>query len=501
MGYTMVSFVECLMASGVKDPYEFYEYVHYSKVGNAVGSGVGGLGSLREMFVETKFGDAPKVQGDILQETFINTTAAWLNMLFLSSCGPIKTPVGACATAAESVSIGYDAIRLGQAKIMVVGAYDDLTEESNVEFANMKATSNSDLEAAKGRSPQEACRPMSTSRAGFMEAHGAGILVLMSGDLALEMGMPIYGILAMAHTATNTIGRSVPAPGKGVLSAVSEDSKAVARSPLLDLAYRKRQLDMEINSLNAWKASEVVGKTGEDLSFIDEEHTRMMGDVRRRWGTEWVNGHLAISPLRGSLAVWGLTADDIALVSCHGTSTKLNDMNESSILNEEMNVLGRTKGNPAYVVTQKWLTGHPKGPAACWQLGGAMQAMLSSTVPGNRNLDDVDVGLQKFDNLLQTNRTLKLQKYFEAVSVTSFGFGQAGGQVIIVHPDRLLATLSEEEFTSYTNKRDARWSDAFKLRQDVFGGKLNMVRVKDDAPYPEAPPAIVDRTSRYAAKV
>merc|ERR1712233_208983 len=50
--------------------------------------------------------------------------------------------------------------------------------------------------------------------------------------------------------------------------------------------------------------------------------------------------------------------------------------------------------------------------------------MLSSTVPGNRNLDDVDVGLQKFDNLLQTNRTLKLQKYFEAVSVTSLGSGK-----------------------------------------------------------------------------
>jgi len=259
-------------------------------------------------------------------------------------------------------------------------------------------------------------------------------------------------------------------------------------------------MDMELNNLLEWKKSEEAGKTGEAVIGVEEEYTRMAADIRRRWGTEWVNGHSSISPLRGSLAVWGLTADDIALVSCHGTSTKLNDMNESSILNEEMNVLGRTKGNPAYVVTQKWLTGHPKGPAACWQLGGAMQAMLSSTVPGNRNLDDVDVGLQKFDHLLQTNRTLKLQKYFEAVSVTSFGFGQAGGQVIVVHPDRFLAALSDEDLASYTTKRDARWADSFKLRQDVFGGKLPMVRVKDDAPYPEAPPAIMNRAARYTPK-
>ena len=34
----------------------------------------------------------------------VNSMPAWINMLLLSSSGPIKTPVGACATAAESTS-------------------------------------------------------------------------------------------------------------------------------------------------------------------------------------------------------------------------------------------------------------------------------------------------------------------------------------------------------------------------------------------------------------
>merc|ERR550537_1988628 len=141
---------------------------------------------------------------------------------------------------------------------------------------------------------------------------------------------------------------------------------------------------------------------------MDEEHQRLEAAAKKKWGTEWWKGHDSISPLRGALASWGLSVDDIGLVSCHGTSTKLNDQNESDILNTEMEALGRREGNPLCVVTQKWLTGHPKGPAAAWQLAGAMQAMLSSTVPGNRNLDDVDAKLEEFSNLLYTNKTLRL---------------------------------------------------------------------------------------------
>ena len=61
-------------------------------------------------------------------------------MLLLSSSGPIKTPVGACATAVESVEIGVDTIRTGKAKVVVVGGYDDFGEEGSFEFAQMRVS-------------------------------------------------------------------------------------------------------------------------------------------------------------------------------------------------------------------------------------------------------------------------------------------------------------------------------------------------------------------------
>merc|ERR1712054_14686 len=189
--------------------------------------------------------------GDVLQETFINTTAAWINMLMLSGSGPVKTPVGACATAMESFAVAYDTITTGQAKMMVVGAFDDISADTMLESANMKATSNADDEKAKGRDPKEMCRPMTSSRAGFMESMGSGVHVLMAGDLAVEMGVPIYGVVGLVHTAMDREGRSVPAPGKGVLTVVSEAPSA-KYSPLLRLPYRRQQLQAELAQIEEW---------------------------------------------------------------------------------------------------------------------------------------------------------------------------------------------------------------------------------------------------------
>eukprot|EP01046_Picozoa_sp_COSAG06_P071297 COSAG06_NODE_20333_length_799_cov_1.360000_2_plen_105_part_01 len=66
----------------------------------------------------------------------------------------------------------------------------------------MGATNNSQQDAAAGRVPREASRPMTSSRAGFVEAQGAGMQILMDAKLAIQMGVPIYGIVGLTNTAT-----------------------------------------------------------------------------------------------------------------------------------------------------------------------------------------------------------------------------------------------------------------------------------------------------------
>ena len=127
--YMLASTSEALLTAGITDAYELYEHCHVSEVGNCSGGGMGGMKSMQDIFFHRKFDRT--VAADTLQETFINTMPAWVNMLLLSSSGPIKVPVGACATGAMSVDIGIDTIRTGKARVMFCGGCDDFGEEGS----------------------------------------------------------------------------------------------------------------------------------------------------------------------------------------------------------------------------------------------------------------------------------------------------------------------------------------------------------------------------------
>jgi fatty acid synthase subunit alpha, fungi type len=70
----------------------------------------------------------------------------------------------------------------------------------------------------------------------------------------------------------------------------------------------------------------------------------------------------------------------------------------------------------------------------------------------------------------------------KAASVTSFGFGQVGGQVIVVHPDYLLAALEPADYETYVAKLVLREKDAYRY---LHRGMVNntLVQVKHAPPY------------------
>ncbi|KAK4149606.1 fatty acid synthase subunit alpha [Chaetomidium leptoderma] len=496
--FVLVSTVEALLSAGITDPYEFYKYVHVSEVGNCVGSGMGGAAALRGMHRD-RFLDKP-LQNDILQESFINTMAAWVNMLLISSSGPIKTPVGACATAVESIDIGYETIMEGKARVCFVGGFDDFGEEGSYEFANMKATSNAVDEFAHGRTPKEMSRPTTTTRNGFMESQGSGVQVIMTAKLALDMGVPIYGVLALTTTASDKIGRSVPAPGQGVLTTAREHRGKFA-SPLLDINYRRRQIERRTKQIDNDKEADLQyladeaealkaeGRAEKEIEeyivdrarHIDKETERQTKEVLRSFGNNFWKSDPSIAPLRGALATWGLTIDDLGVASFHGTSTKANDKNESSVICQQLEHLGRKKGNAVLGIFQKYLTGHPKGAAGAWMMNGCLQVLNTGFVPGNRNADNVDEVMEKFDYIVYPSRGIQTDGV-KAFSVTSFGFGQKGAQAIGVHPKYLFATLDEKTFNEYRTKVEARQKKAYRF---FHNGMINntLFVAKDKSPY------------------
>ncbi|KAJ2495943.1 fatty acid synthase alpha subunit Lsd1, partial [Coemansia sp. RSA 1972] len=262
--YTLVATVEALVRSGITDPYELYQHFHVSEVGSTMGSGAGGAKAAAAVYHERSMNS--EVQSDAIQESFISSIQAWVNMLLMSGSGPVKPLVGACATALLSIDTAVDTIQSGKARVMLAGGMDDFCEAMSTEFANMGATSNSVNEFANGRTPKEMSRPCTSTRSGFMEGQGGGVAVLMSASAAIEYGAPIYGVIAMSGTATDKQGSSVPAPGQGVLTSAREVNSG--RSRLLGLTYRRRKLKRQLDALDAWKQDE-LGEIYADDSGIE----------------------------------------------------------------------------------------------------------------------------------------------------------------------------------------------------------------------------------------
>ncbi|KNC49148.1 uncharacterized protein AMSG_11853 [Thecamonas trahens ATCC 50062] len=497
--YLLTSTAEALLTAGITDPYELYNYVHVSQVGNSIGGGMGGMRAIRRAHRDRLLDH--DIPSDTLQEQLINVAPAWINMLLLSASGPIKTPVAACATAAESVDIAVETLLAGKAKVMFVGGFDDFGEESSYEFAQMGATSNSDKEFAQGRDPREMCRPATTSRGGFMESQGGAVQMLTTAALAIEMGLPIHAVLAWSATATDKEGRSVPAPGQGILTAAREVPLAFA-NPMLDIDYRRAQLDDERARIAAWLSAQrdalergaqaMADSAGPDSAAaylaersaaLDAVAHKMTRAALKMWNMEFYLDDPSVAPLRGALAVFGLDINDVDLISFHGTGTALNDTSESTVNQIELDHLGRHSGNPVFTVFQKWLTGHPKAPAAGWMLNGVLQIMASSIVPGNGNLDNVDPALAKNSHLLYLDRPIKLPSPPRAALLKSFGFGQAGASILVLNPMYVFAALSPAQMAAYSAARLPRATAAYRYGHEVLTSRRALISVKNEAPY------------------
>ncbi|NLU83968.1 DUF1729 domain-containing protein [Rhodococcus sp. HNM0569] len=384
--WNIVATVDAFLTSGFT-PSELLRWVHPALVANTQGTGMGGMSSMRSLYIDTLLGE--NKQNDILQEALPNVIAAHVVQSYVGGYGAMVHPVAACATAAVSVEEGVDKITLGKAQFVVAGGYDDLGIEGVVGFGDMSATAKTDDMRAKGIDDRRLSRANDRRRGGFVESQGGGTILLARGDVALEMGLPVLGVVAWAGSFSDGVHTSIPAPGLGALGA-------------------------------------------------------------GRGGLE--------SPLAQSLSALGVTADDIAVVSKHDTSTAANDPNEAELHERLAAALGRSDGAPLFVVSQKSLTGHAKGGAAAFQLIGLCQVLAGGVVPPNRSLDCVDDVMQQHPHLVWPREPLRFGDSLplRAGVLTSLGFGHVSGLVAVVHPQAFVAAIPDERRDAYVERARAR---------------------------------------------
>jgi len=99
----------------------------------------------------------------------------------------VITNSAACATGTQAILMGYETIKDGYAKRMLVGSAEHVDTYVYGSFDSMRV-----LSRKFNDEPEKASRPMSSTAGGFVPGSGAAALVLEDLDYAMERGARIY---------------------------------------------------------------------------------------------------------------------------------------------------------------------------------------------------------------------------------------------------------------------------------------------------------------------
>ncbi|SMB97430.1 beta-ketoacyl-ACP synthase II [Deinococcus hopiensis] len=130
--------------------------------------------------------------------------------------GPSTVPATACTTGADALGTALRLLQHGEADVVLAGGADALVTPLVVSaFSVMKALSTNNV------SPEEASRPFSAGRDGFVLAEGAGVLVLETLEHARARSARIYAELLGFGRATDAYHVANPHPeGRGAAQAM-----------------------------------------------------------------------------------------------------------------------------------------------------------------------------------------------------------------------------------------------------------------------------------------
>ena len=287
--YGMAAGIEAITDSGLEVTDE-----NRGRIGAAIGSGIGGIGSIEKTREILDNRGPRKISPFFVPSSITNMIGGNLSIKY-GFQGPNIAIVTACTTGTHNIGIAGRMIQMGDADVMVVGGAEMATTPVGLGgFAAARALSS------RNNDPQAASRPWDKDRDGFVLSDGAGVLVLEEYELAKSRGANIYAELSgfgMSGDAYHMT--SPPEDGRGAADSM--------RNALRDATLNPDQVDY-INahgtSTNAGDVAEtlavksVFGQASQDLAVSSTKS--MMGHLLGAAGA--VEAIFSVLAIQDSLA-------------------------------------------------------------------------------------------------------------------------------------------------------------------------------------------------------
>ncbi|EST59230.1 3-oxoacyl-(acyl carrier protein) synthase II [Proteus hauseri ZMd44] len=157
-----------------------------SRIGAAIGSGIGGLGLIEENHTSMMNGGPRKISPFFVPSTIINMVAGHLSIMY-GLRGPTISIATACTSGVHNIGHAARIIAYGDADVMLAGGAEKATTPLGLGgFGAVRALST------RNDNPQAASRPWDKDRDGFVLGDGAGVLVLEEYEHAKNRGAKIY---------------------------------------------------------------------------------------------------------------------------------------------------------------------------------------------------------------------------------------------------------------------------------------------------------------------
>ncbi len=202
------------------------------RIGVAIGSGIGGIGTIEANYEKYSADYSPrKISPFFVPASIINMISGHVSIRE-GFQGPNIALVTACTTATHSIGIGARTIAYGDAEAMVVGGAEaPMTPLGLGGFCAARALST------RNDDPQAASRPWDKDRDGFVLSAGAACLVLEELEGARARGAEIFaevvgfGMSGDAHHIT-----APPENGEGAALCMASAIRDADLSPS-DISY------------------------------------------------------------------------------------------------------------------------------------------------------------------------------------------------------------------------------------------------------------------------
>src|SRR5262245_49320849 len=216
------------------------------RAGVAIGSGIGGLGTLQENFRALDARGPMRVSPFTIPMAIGNMSSGYVAIRH-GLRGPNLCHVAACASGAQAIGEAARLMERGAADLMLAGGTEAANTSLGVAaFAAMRALSTRNDE------PEKASRPFDRDRDGFVISEGAAVLVLETQEHALARGARIRAEVIGYAATGDAFHMALP----------SEDGEGAARCMRLALANAGIAPD-EVDYLNAHATSTPAGDVAE----------------------------------------------------------------------------------------------------------------------------------------------------------------------------------------------------------------------------------------------